>query len=113
MAAVMSAAPFAASGAAAAAPVVPQPHVVHIATTSSPTVTSLATASAAAASPAPNTRHRLAARAAETAGVTTMSSEDARDNAATMPVLADLGKVGAGIDPTQPLGWLHPDQEDR
>ena len=112
MAAVIGAAPFASSGgAAAAAPV--RPTIVHTASTATPSIATLAQPALAAptgSTPAP--RHRLASRAAAKAGVTTMSSEQARDNAATMPVLADLGKIGAGIDPSEPIGWLNP-QEDR
>jgi hypothetical protein len=112
MAAMISAAPFASSS-AAAAPVTVRMPTVHVATTSAPKIATLpGAAPTTAVAPTP-ARHRLAARAAEKAGVTTMSSEEARDNAATMPVLADLGKIGAGIDPTQPIGWLRPDQEDR
>ena len=112
MAAMISAAPFASSGAAAAPATVRTP-TVHLATTSTPKIATLPDAAPTAAAAPAATRHRLAARAAEKAGVTTMSSEEARNNAATMPVLADLGKLGAGIDPTEPIGWLNPDQEDR
>jgi hypothetical protein len=112
MAAVISAAPFASSG-AADAPVVSRPHVVTLATSVPAPSPMLAQPTLTSASPAPHVRQHLVARAAPAPGVTTMSSTEARNNAATMPVLADLGKIGAGIDPTEPLGWLQPDQEDR
>jgi RNA polymerase sigma-70 factor (ECF subfamily) len=109
MAAVLGAAPFASSGAAAGPAVVPQPHIVRIATSVASPAPALAQPTSTTSS-APHARQRLATRAVQKAGVTTMSSDQARDNAATMPVLADLGKIGAGIDPTEPLAWL---QEDR
>jgi RNA polymerase sigma-70 factor (ECF subfamily) len=113
VAAVLSAAPFASSD--AAPPVVAsRPHVVNIATTIAPPAPVVASPTTpTTASSAPHVRQKVAAPTPVTPGVTTMSSHEARQSAATMPVLADLGSLGAGIDPTEVLGWLNLDQEDR
>ena len=48
-------------------------------------------------------------------GVENVGADEARSRAAGMPVRIDLGPVGIGLDPSDPLGWRpsDQDQEDR
>jgi RNA polymerase sigma-70 factor, ECF subfamily len=106
VAAVMTAAPFGATAAAPAAPPVRDLGRLHAASTTTP-ASAVPDLDGTVAAPAPRTAY-VAPPAAPTAapGVDTMSSDQAKQNASEMPVLADLGALGAGIDPAQPLGWL-------
>lgn len=115
VAAVVSAGSFAGGAAAAAAPIRPgSVATVHIATTSTPSIAQLPGDTSTQAAPAPMRHRRLAAAANAAPGVSTMSSGDARGNASSMPVLADLGNLGAGLDPAAPIGWVpRISQEDR
>jgi len=118
VAAVVTTAPFAATAPAAAH----APHYAHIPIENvSSTTTAPAGPTTTVTSTAPTRQVKQPTKVAAPApGVQTMSADQARDNAEEMPLLADLGNLGAGLDPTQPLGWLEqpsdtnqPDQEDR
>jgi RNA polymerase sigma-70 factor (ECF subfamily) len=107
--AVLTTAPFAAAPAVTA--VAAAPRVANVVTTSAPTIELPAPVLAPAAPTGGRSSTSTPVAPTPAApGVDRMPAETARDDAATMPLFADLGAVGAGLDPTQLLSWL-PDQE--
>lgn len=107
--AVLASSPFSSSAPALAA-TAPMPRVAHVATTSSPAVVDVPPV----ALPAPQTPSRRDAgrRSGSAPGIERLPAEQARTEAASMPVFVDLGPYGLGADPLELVHDLLP-PEDR
>jgi hypothetical protein len=111
MAAVITSAPFA--SAPATAPIVAhRVDRVDVRTATPPTTVAPAAVTAA---PTGHTHRAPALQAAPkpAPGVETMTDEQARSEAQSMPVFVDVAGITAGIDPMQPTGWLPFERNDR
>lgn len=86
----------------------------HVATTSSPTpaiAPEAEIASPPSAPPAARGPRPTAPPPAAAPGVERVPAAAAREDAQTMPLFVDLGPLGVGVDPAEPLAWLP--EEDR
>jgi RNA polymerase sigma-70 factor (ECF subfamily) len=106
MAVVIAAAPFAEPMAVAADPIGRIPAATHHIVTTSAAMPPVAPAILAPAATPPTKHVAPAAPAAAAPGVEIISGEQARSDAADMPLGVDAGSLGLGADPAQPLAWL-------
>lgn len=110
MAAVITAAPFASSP--ATVPVAAHVDRIHV-DVAAPTTTVAPEPVVTAAPPVHTHRAPLQAAPKPAPGVQTMTDEQARAEAQSMPVFVDVAGISAGIDPMQPAGWLPLERNDR
>jgi hypothetical protein len=106
MAVVLATVPFSPSAPTAGAAAAPA-RVPNVATTSfvSPAATPPPSAAVDGTPTTTGPQPAAVEPATPPAAVETMSADEARSDAADMPVVLDGGGAGAGVDPTEALGW--------